>query len=259
MFKRLFRKLDAFVFGGFFKRHSDQKNNANLLKLASIGLDYNYTTLYQKNTANPISLLCDRYGSDKGSILEKGHPYSWPPHTYSDYYHQLFSARRQHVKKVFECGLGTNNPNLLSSMGSMGKPGASLRVWRDYFPNAIIYGADIDKDILFTEDRIKTFYVDQLDPVAIKECWSSINEDNFDFIVDDGLHTLDGGLTLFLHSIDRLSKDGIYIIEDVAINDLIEYKKFFSNSAYKVDYVLMNRPGLPLSDNSLVVIRKKSL
>jgi hypothetical protein len=34
MFKRLFRKLDAFVFSSFFKRHSVQKNNANLLKLA---------------------------------------------------------------------------------------------------------------------------------------------------------------------------------------------------------------------------------
>jgi hypothetical protein len=141
----------------------------------------------------------------------------------------------------------------------MGKPGASLRVWRDYFPNAIIYGADIDKDILFTENRIKTFYVDQLDPVAIKECWSSINEDDFDFILDDGLHTFDGGLTLFLHSINRLSANGIYIIEDVTINDLIEYKKFFSNSEYEVNYVLMNRPGLPLSENSLVVVRKKSL
>jgi hypothetical protein len=80
----------------------------------------------------------------------------------------LFS-RRQHIKKFFECGLGTNNPNLLSSMGSMGKPGASLRVWRDYFLNAIIYGADIDKDILFAEEKIKTFYIDQLDSVAIKE------------------------------------------------------------------------------------------
>ena len=144
-------------------------------------------------------------------------------------------------------------------MGSMGKPGASLRVWRDYFPNEIIYGADIDKDILFAEERIKTFYIDQLDSVAIKECWSSINEKDFDFIVDDGLHTFDAGLTLFVQSIDRLSIDGVYIIEDVAINDLIKYKKFFSNSEYEVDYVLMNRPDLPLSDNSLVVIRKRSI
>ena len=122
MFKRFFRKLDDFVFSGFFVRHSNQKNNTNLLKLASIGLDYNYTTIYQKNTTNPISLLCDKYGSDKGSILEKGHPYGWPPHTYSDYYHLLFSSRRQHIKKVFECGLGTNNPDLASSMKEKGSP-----------------------------------------------------------------------------------------------------------------------------------------
>ena len=77
--------------------------------------------------------------------------------------------------------------------------------------------------------------------------------------MDDGLHTFDAGLTLFILSIDRLSMDGVYIIEDVPINDLIEYKKFFRNSEHEVDYVLMNRPDLPLSDNSLVVIRKRSI
>jgi hypothetical protein len=68
---------------------------------------------------------------------------------------------------IFECGLGTNNPNLASNMTDTGMPGASLRVWRDYFRNAKIYGGDIDKEILFEEDRIKTFYVDQLDTSSI--------------------------------------------------------------------------------------------
>ena len=40
-------------------------------------------------------------------------------------------------------------------------PGASLRAWRDYFVKADIYGADIDKKILFNENKIKNFYVDQ--------------------------------------------------------------------------------------------------
>jgi len=133
IFKRFFRKLDAIVFSGFFERSN------------------------QKNTTNPISLLCDKYGSDKGSILEKGHPYGWPLHTYSDYYHLLFSSRRQHIKRVFKCGLGTNNPNLLSSMGSLGKPGASLRVWRDYFPNAIIYGANIVETFCSLKIELKRF------------------------------------------------------------------------------------------------------
>ena len=39
---------------------------------------------------------------------------------------------------MFECGLGTNNPNLKSNMTENGIPGASLRVWRDYFFNAKI-------------------------------------------------------------------------------------------------------------------------
>ena len=81
MFKRFFRKLDAIVFSSFFESSN------------------------QKNTTNPISLLCDKYGSDKGSILEKDHPYGWPPHTYSDYYHLLFSSRRQHIKRVLNVTL----------------------------------------------------------------------------------------------------------------------------------------------------------
>ena len=42
------------------------------------------------------------------------------------------------MKLVFECGLGTNNPDLQGNMTVDGMPGASLRVWRDYFKNAQI-------------------------------------------------------------------------------------------------------------------------
>ena len=46
-------------------------------------------------------------------------------------------------------------------MGKYGKPGASVKAFRDFFSNANIYGADIDKEILFKEHKISTFYVDQ--------------------------------------------------------------------------------------------------
>ena len=59
-------------------------------------------------------------------------------------------------------------------MTKYGKPGASLRVFRDYFLNAKIYGADIDKNILFTSDRIFTYYVDQLDEISILSMWNKI-------------------------------------------------------------------------------------
>jgi hypothetical protein len=112
---------------------------------------------------NELSLLCDLYGSDKGSLCGR------TAHTYTSFYEYLFSNIRSDVKLVLECGLGTNNPNIPSNMGKNGQPGASLRVWRDYFPNAQIIGVDIDKDILFTENRIETRYIDQTSSETIME------------------------------------------------------------------------------------------
>ena len=38
-------------------------------------------------------------------------------------------------------------------------------------------GADIDRDVLFTEDRIKTYYIDQRDPAAIEAFWQKNTTD----------------------------------------------------------------------------------
>lgn len=244
--------IDRRYLGSIFGKAQENKK----LDYFESGLEYKITTYYTKNMTDEIAQLCDLYGSDKGEIKSQGHPYAWPSHTYADYYSQLFSHCRNNITKVFECGLGTNNPELLSSMGIHGKPGASLRVWRDYFPNAIIYGADIDKDVLFEEERIKTFYMDQLNPKSIKEYWEMVGEDNFDFMLDDGLHTFEAGSSLFNNSIGKLSKLGTYVIEDVLFEDLCRYKDFFRNSPYAVNYIVLNRPNLPLRDNNLVVIRK---
>jgi hypothetical protein len=141
-------------------------------------------------------------------------------------------------------------------MGAGGKPGASLRVWRDYFPNATIYGADIDRDILFQDERIRTFYVDQLDPAAIRAMWEQVGVGDFDFMIDDGLHTFEAGRCLFEHSVAQLAADGIYVIEDVLPADLVRYKDLFRDQPYAVDYVTLFRPAVELIDNCMVVVRK---
>lgn len=241
--------------GGTLKNRRIANAEAAGLAALAEGVDYHFVVHYQKSANDLLSQLCDKYGSDKGEVRSSGHPYTWPSHTYADLYSRLFSHCRNSVRNVFECGLGTNNPDVLSSMGVAGKPGASLRMWRDYFPNATIYGADIDRDILFREDRIETFYVDQLDPVAVAEYWKTVGATRFDFMLDDGLHTFEAGRCLYEGSIGNLAADGVYIIEDVKMVDLLKFKDYFRGSDKRVDYVTMFRPGLPLRDNSVIVIR----
>ena len=210
---------------------------------------------YQEKPISVLNSLCDKYGSDKGSVSYVSEYYNWPPHTYCDYYSIIFENLRNSVSKVFECGIGTNNPDKISSMGVNGKPGASLRVWRDYFPNAMIYGADIDVEILFEEDRIKTGYIDQLNEFEIINYWEKVGEKNFDIMIDDGLHTFDAGVKLFEFSFDKLKDGGYYIIEDVSVGDIVKFKNYFKSKSYRAEYVLLNR-DVSMIDNCLVVVRK---
>jgi hypothetical protein len=259
MLKKIIRKIDSIFLGKALQHQFARYLSTKQRGLFESSFDYRIMSFYQKNMNCEISRLCDVYGSDKGELIKGSpQPYSWPSHTYADFYTNLFFHCRTGVTKVFECGLGTNNPSLASSMGIYGKPGASLRVWRDYFPNAIVYGADIDKDILFEEERIKTFYVNQLDPLSINSFWKAVGVSDFDFMIDDGLHTFEAGSTLFLNSIDKLSSNGIYIIEDVPLFDLIRFKEFFNNYKYIVEYLCLFGPSPSKTDNNLIVVRKSS-
>ena len=206
-----------------------------------------------------INHLFDTYGSDKGTLSDEiKKPYPWFAHTYGAYYSKLFDHCRESIKLVFECGIGTNNPNLTSSMHINGKPGASLRAWRDYFENAYIYGADIDENILFQENRIDTFFVDQVNKDSIKSMWSNIKKTNFDLIIDDGLHTFNAAITLFENSIEYLKDVGIYIVEDAQDKDLIKFKNYFDDnlSIYNYSIINLKKATNSKSNNNLIEIRK---
>ena len=116
------------------------------------------------------------------------------------------------------------------------KPGASLRMWRDYFPAAEIVGLDIDSDILFTEDRIKTFQCDQTDAASIAAVKNKISDIKFDVIIDDGLHRPHAAFCFFDNMIDRLADGGIYIIEDVPPTNFAEYADHFGDQ-YLVEFI----------------------
>jgi hypothetical protein len=212
---------------------------------------------YNKNNDNYLTELCVKYGSDKGSFNDyEMTPYGWKYHKYTDVYNMLLNHSREYFKNVFEVGLGTNNPAVESSMGVNGVPGASLRMWRDYFPNANIYGADIDKDILFKEDRISTFYVDQLDAESINKMWSEI-DCKFDLIVDDGLHRPNANISFLLNSFHKLKDNGIYIIEDIRTQDLNETCSFLTENNYHFIYIDLSDSNSILDDRIILIFKNK--
>ena len=191
--------------------------------------------------------LMNAYGSDKGGFNKD--------HNFSDYYSTIFFDKKQSFKNILEVGLGTNNINVPSNMGLEGKPLASLRAWRDYFLNANIYGADIDRKILKDEDRIKTYYVDQTNTSSILELFKNIGDISFDIIIDDGLHEYNANICLFENSFKFLKKKGIYVIEDVFFKDKNKFFQYFKNSNYNFSIVDIFHKN-NISNNCLVIIYK---
>lgn len=217
--------------------------------------------LYYQKKNSELNRLSDLYGSDKGECDSRNNPYPWPSHNYADYYCSLFRLAKDDVKILVECGLGTNNPNVKSSMGINGKPGASLRMWRDFFPNARIIGCDIDEDVLFSEERISTFKCDQTSNLSIDNFCNSANllMNSIDIIIDDGLHEFNAGKVFFERMINFLKPNGVYIIEDVSHKDMAKYQEYFSKGdmPYEVKFVYHKSPlRIYGDDNNLIEIWK---
>ena len=201
------------------------------------------------NIDNNLTNLMNKYGSDKGG--KNNH------HNYSLFYAEIFGTKRKLIKNFLEVGLGTNNTSIPSNMGESGKPLASLMAWRDYFPNANIFGADIDKEILKNDDRIKTCYVDQTDPSTISEMFKNFGVDKYDIIIEDGLHEYNANITFFENSISHLSNDGIFIIEDIYYKDIKKFKKYFSNKNYNFSIIELYH-SKNIANNCLIKITKNA-
>ena len=182
----------------------------------------NSTKFLTSKKKNLFSTLCIKYGTDKSYFIDFENKNRG--HFYSSYYNQIFGEKRQKIRLVLECGIGSIDEKIPSNMSKYGKKygkaGASLKVFRDYFQNAQIYGADIDKKTLINKKRIKCYYVDQLNSNSINKMWKKINKDNFDIIVDDAMHDLNASLNFFNLSFSKLKRGGFYIIEDVNISYL---------------------------------------
>lgn len=170
----------------------------------------------QKPDCIELGELFNKYGSDKAAH-----------HNYYLAYASILEAKKNVSFNFLEIGLGTNNIDVESNMGIYGKPGASLRAFRDMYKNAQVYGADIDERILFTEERIQTFFVDQTKPEVLQVFKEKLQQLKFDLIIDDGLHNSQANFNTMNFALDLLKDDGVFIVEDIN-NDDFEYYQIAS-------------------------------
>lgn len=156
-----------------------------------------------RDKVSPLCELARKYGSDKFKF-------------YTPFYDSLLSHKRESVRKVVELGIGY--PDMMQpiadKIGLTYVTGASLLMWRDYFPNAQIYGLDCMTQHFFREDRIKCLFVDERDPESFHGLEESIGTD-VDLIVEDGMHEPWAQLLAIRKLMPLLAEDGIYFAEDI--------------------------------------------
>jgi len=159
----------------------------------------------QQARTSRLESLLNQCGSDKAQT-----------HAYHHFYANAFD-NESIVMDVMEIGLGTNNIDVLSTMGPTGRPGASLRAFRDFFPNAEIIGCDVDCRILFEEHRITTKHVDQTKP----ETFDLIASDTrYDLMIDDGLHSPHANINSLTFFLKNIKLGGWAVVEDIGIEAL---------------------------------------
>jgi cephalosporin hydroxylase len=150
--------------------------------------------------------LINRKKSDKDTV-----------HSYIELYDKLLDRLKDTALNVIEIGISK---------------GGSIKMWKDYFTRANVYGIDLTdykkldpkngiddvaikyiNNELMKEDRINLFIGQSgYDKNFIDKKFKDIK---FDFVIDDGPHTLQSMKDCINLYLPLLSENGILIIEDV--------------------------------------------
>lgn len=147
----------------------------------------------------PLCELARKYETDKGGEHFAAGSVC---HYYTQVYHAYLNARRPRVGRVLE--LGVNK-------------GGSLRMWQEYFPNALIVGVDCAPDCLFHDLRIHCELGDETDPIAMRRI--ARLHGPFDVIIDDGSHEPEHQFGAAVNLFPYLkARTGLYFIEDLSVD-----------------------------------------
>lgn len=194
--------------------------------------------MYRQTNESPKTELCQlfyKYGSDKCPQIF---------HSYSEYYYEILKNFKHDFKQILEIGIGTNEI-MKPIVGDRYQVGSSLRAWRDFFPNATVYGLDINTTVFFKSENIICLYTDQSNSYSLENTINEIkkikNDSNlsFDLIIDDGSHLLNHMILTFNTLFKYIRSGGIYIIEDIKKSEI----HIFENMNLQNGEIIFSFPG----------------
>jgi hypothetical protein len=155
--------------------------------------------------------LVDNSRTDKNTV-----------HSYLNLYQEILNKKRTTAKNVLEIGIGVPTPYITD--------GGSIKLWHDFFTNAIVYALDI-KNIeevwegIKNNDRIILHTsIDAYNDIFFTNEFLNKNI-KFDIMLDDGPHTLESMKTFIKLYSQIMTDDGILIIEDVQDWDWVDILK----------------------------------
>jgi len=135
-------------------------------------------------------------------------------HSYLPLYQKLLVSKKETAKNVLEVGICS---------------GGSIKLWSDYFVNANVYGLDIMNINDVWEAIKKRGIILYTSSDAYNHNFFTTNFLNrnikFDFMLDDGPHSLESMIQFIKLYSQVMTDDGILIIEDVQSWDWIETLK----------------------------------
>lgn len=128
----------------------------------------------------------------------------WGNHFYTSHYQRHLEHVRSKPINLLEIGIGGYRRD--------GAGGASLRMWKHFFPKARIVGIDIEDKKFVEEDRITVYQGDQTDAGLLRRMHEECGP--FDVVIDDGSHRPAHIIATFQVLFPLLAANGIYVVED---------------------------------------------
>lgn len=183
----------------------------------------NSITIDSSESVTDLCKLGTKYPTDKSpyntqnKVTKHG---SGHRHPYTAVYDFIFSNVRYKPINIVEIGVLDN---------------MSMQCWREYFPNANLYGFDYNQNYI-NEGKNLNLYNTIYDYIDIKNIASIENTlskyAKYDIIIDDSTHQFNDQINLCNIAHKYLNPGGILIIEDIFRNTLEdEYAKKIVNIA----------------------------